>query len=79
VTRGIEALGMLFQRGELTRLEIAVPRAWRRSPTLTDVDIAEAMLSKQLVCMKHQEQVAPIHALLDFWRALRWKLPGWPT
>jgi hypothetical protein len=77
VTRGIEALGMLFQRGELTRLEIAA-KSLAQVADLTDVDIAEARLSKQL-SDEASAQVAPIHALLDFWRALRWKLPGWPV
>ncbi|MCX7148257.1 MAG: hypothetical protein NTY05_02425 [Rhodocyclales bacterium] len=77
VARGIEALGMLFQRGELTRLEIAA-KSLARVADLTDVDIAEAKLSKQLAD-EAEQQVAPIHALLDFWRALRWKLPGWPV
>ncbi len=77
VARGLEALGMLFQRGELARLEIAA-KSLARVADLTDVDIAEARLSKQLAD-EAAEQVAPIHALLDFWRALRWKLPGWPA
>ncbi|MDP2810700.1 MAG: hypothetical protein Q8O34_11180, partial [Rhodocyclaceae bacterium] len=75
VARGIEALGMLFQRGELARLEIAA-KSLAQVADLTDVDIAEAKLSKQLADDAAQ-QVAPIHVLLDFWRALRWKLPGW--
>lgn len=77
VMRGIEALGMLFQRGELARLEIAA-KSLAQVANLTDVDIAEAKLSKQLAD-EAETQVAPIHALLDFWRALRWKLPGWPV
>lgn len=77
VARGIEALGMLFQRGELTRLEIAA-KSLAQVADLTDVDIAEARLSKQL-SDEAERQVAPINALLDFWRALRWKLPGWPV
>ncbi len=77
VARGVEALGMLFQRGELTRLEIAA-KSLARVADLTDVDIAEAKLSK-LLADEAAQQVAPIHALLDFWRALRWKLPGWPV
>ncbi|MBK7765654.1 MAG: restriction endonuclease [Sulfuritalea sp.] len=77
VVRGIEALGMLFQRGELTRIEVAA-NSLAQVADLTDVDIAEARLSKHLADEAAQ-QVAPIHALLDFWRALRWKLPGWPV
>lgn len=77
VARGLDALGMLFQHGELKRLEIAA-QSLARVAELTDVDIAEARLSRQLA-EDAAEQVAPIHALLDFWRALRWKLPGWPV
>jgi hypothetical protein len=69
--------GILFQEHDLTRLEVAV-RSLVQVADLTDVDIAEAMLSKQLAA-DAQEQMAPLHALLDFWRALRWLLPGWPT
>jgi hypothetical protein len=42
------------------------------------VDIAEAQLSKQLAA-EAAAQVAPIHAVLDFWRAMRWIVPGWPV
>ncbi len=77
VARSIEALGLLFQRGELARLESAA-QSLARVAELTDADIAEARLSKSLA-EDAQAQVAPIHALLDFWRALRWKLPGWPA
>jgi hypothetical protein len=44
---------------------------------LTDIDIAEAKLSKKLA-READDNTAPLHALLDFWRALRWLLPGWP-
>ena len=77
VQRDLHALGMLFQKGELDRLEIAA-RSLDQVADLTDVDIAEARLSRQLAA-EAATQVAPLHALLDFWRALRWLLPGWPV
>ncbi len=77
VQRGLNALGMLFQKGELDRLDIAA-RSLAQVADLTDVDIAEAQLSKQLAA-DARDQVAPLHALLDFWRALRWRVPGWPA
>lgn len=76
VQDGLHALGMLFQKGELDRLEIAA-RSLAQVAELTDVDIAEAQLSKRLAA-DADAQVAPLHALLDFWRALRWLVPGWP-
>ena len=42
------------------------------------MDIAEAQLSKQLAA-EAAANVAPMHAMLDFWRALRWLIPGWPV
>ncbi len=77
VQRGLQALGMLFQQGELQRLDVAA-RGLTQVADLTDIDIAEANLSKQLAA-EAATQVAPLHALLDFWRALRWLLPGWPV
>ncbi len=77
VQRVLTALGMLFQQADMQRLEIAA-RSLVQVADLTDVDIAEARLSKQLAA-DAQEQVAPLHALLDFWRALRWMMPGWPV
>ena len=76
VQRGLQNLGMLFQKGELDRLEIAA-QSLAKVADLTDVDIAEAQLSKSLAA-DAASQVAPLHALLDFWRALRWIVPGWP-
>ncbi len=76
VQRSLEALGALFQKGELDRLELAA-RGLTQVADLTDVDIAEARLSKQLAA-EADARVAPLHALLDFWRALRWLVPGWP-
>jgi hypothetical protein len=77
VQHGLQALGMLFQQGELDRLARAAANLTRVAD-LTDVDIAEAMLSRTLA-READEQVAPLHALLDFWRAMRWLLPGWPA
>lgn len=76
VVEQLNALGMLFQQGELKRLELAA-KSLGEVAELTDVDIAEARLSKQLA-EEAELQVAPLHALLDFWRALRWLQPGWP-
>ena len=68
---------MQFQDVELTRLEVAA-NALTAVAELTDVDIAETNQSRQLSDQAMAE-IAPIHALLDFWRALRWLVPGWPT
>lgn len=75
--RDIEALGVLMQETELSRMEAAA-RALAQVADLTDVDIAESHLSRQLAG-DAQAHLAPIQGLLDFWRALRWLVPGWPT
>jgi hypothetical protein len=77
VRDGLARLGTLFQEGELQRLEIAA-RNLESVAELTDASIAEAHQSQQL-SEEAEKQVAPIHRLLDFWRALRWIVPGWPT
>ena len=77
VQRNLNALGMLFQQADLARLDIAA-RSLSQVADLTDVDIAEARLSKKLAD-EALAQVKPLHALLDFWRALRWMVPGWPV
>jgi len=77
VQRGLSALGMLFQQADLQRMEIAA-KSLGQVADLTDADIAEAKLSRQLADQAGQ-QAAPIHAVLDFWRALRWLVPGWPV
>ena len=59
------------------RLSVAA-KAIAQVADLTDADIAEAQLSKQLAS-EAAAQVAPIHAVLDFWRAMRWIVPGWPV
>ena len=77
VQQGLQELGMLFQQSELKRLEMAAANL-QQVADYTDVDIAEVRLSKQLADQA-DAQLAPLHALLDFWRALRWLLPGWPA
>ena len=77
VQAGLAALGMLFNQSELDRLGSAA-RGLAQVADLTDVDIAEARESKRLAT-EADARTAPLHALLDFWRALRWLLPGWPV
>lgn len=76
VRAGMSVLGTLFQEAELTRLEVAATTL-EAVAELTDTSIAEAHESKRLADGA-EGQVAPIHALLDFWRTLRWLVPGWP-
>ncbi len=77
VQQGLHALGTLFQQAELQRLERAA-KDLRQVADFTDLDIAQVRLSKQLAEQADAE-VAPLHALLDFWRAMRWLAPGWPV
>ncbi|OYY96484.1 MAG: hypothetical protein B7X59_07865 [Polaromonas sp. 39-63-203] len=77
VQRGLQNLGALLLSSEFDRLALAAKNI-AQVADLTDVDIAEAQLSKQLAA-EAAAQVAPIHAVLDFWRALRWLVPGWPV
>jgi len=77
VQQGLQVLGMLFQQAELQRLELAAKNL-QQVADFTDVDIAEARLSQRLA-EEADAQVAPVHALLDFWRAMRWLVPGWPV
>ena len=77
VQRGLQNLGALLLSSEFDRLALAAKNI-AQVADLTDVDIAEAQLSKQLA-HEAAAQVAPIHAVLDFWRALRWLVPGWPV
>ena len=77
VQRGLQNLGALLLQTEFDRLALAAKNI-AQVADLTDVDIAEAQLSKQLA-QEAAAQVAPIHAVLDFWRALRWLVPGWPV
>jgi len=76
VRAGIQALGSLFQDGEMARLEIAA-QSLEAVAELTDTSVAEAHESKRLADAADQE-IAPLRALLSFWRGLRWLVPGWP-
>ena len=77
VRADLSSLGMLFNQDGLDRLGLAA-RGLAQVADLTDVDIAEARESKRLAT-EADARTAPLHALLDFWRALRWRLPGWPV
>ena len=77
VQRGLQDLGALLLQSEFDRLALAASNI-AQVADLTDVDIAEAQLSKKLA-QEAAAQVAPIHAVLDFWRAMRWMVPGWPV
>jgi hypothetical protein len=77
VQLGLQNLGALMLQSEFDRLAIAA-KSIAQVADLTDVDIGEAKLSKQLAT-EASAQIAPIHAVLDFWRALRWIIPGWPA
>ena len=77
VQRSLQDLGALLLRSEFDRLALAAKNI-AQVADLTDVDIAEAQLSKKLA-QEASAQVAPIHAVLDFWRAMRWLVPGWPV
>lgn len=77
VQRNLQALGALLLQSEFDRLARAAKNI-AQVADLTDVDIAEAKLSKQLAA-EAAANVAPMHAVLDFWRALRWLIPGWPV
>ncbi len=77
VQRNLQDLGALLLQTEFDRLAQAAKNIGQVAD-LTDVDIAEVLLSKRLA-EEAAAQVAPIHAVLDFWRALRWLVPGWPV
>ena len=77
VERGLHQLGALFQQGEIQRLKAAAS-AIAQVADLTDADISEVQQSQELAA-EAARQLAPIHAVLDFWRALRWLIPGWPV
>ncbi len=77
VQRNLQALGALLLQSEFDRLARAAKNI-AQVADLTDVDIAEAQLSKRLAA-EAAANVAPMHAVLDFWRALRWLIPGWPV
>ena len=75
VQRGLQSLGALLLQSEFDRLALSA-KALSQVADLTDADIAEAKLSQQLAAEADQ-QLAPLHAVLDFWRAMRWLIPGW--
>ena len=77
VQRNLQQLGSLLLQSEFDRLALAA-KSIAQVADLTDADIGEAQLSKALA-HSAAEQVAPIHAVLDFWRAMRWLVPGWPV
>ncbi len=77
VQLGLQNLGALMLQSEFDRLAVAA-KSIAQVADLTDVNIGEAQLSKQLAAIA-SAQIAPIHAVLDFWRALRWIIPGWPA
>ncbi len=77
VQRGLQQLGALLLQSEFDRLGRAA-RNLAQVADLTDVDIAEARLSKELAEAAAAD-MAPLQAVLDFWRALRWLIPGWPV
>jgi len=68
--------GVLFQDAELDRLAVA-SKHMSEIAELTDIDIAEAHHSKVLLDTIETE-LAPLVALQDFWRSLRWLEPRWP-
>ena len=77
VQRGLQQLGALLLQSEFDRLGRAA-RNLAQVADLTDVDMAEARLSKELAEAAAAD-MAPLQAVLDFWRALRWLIPGWPV
>ena len=77
VQKGLQSLGGLLLQSEFDRLSLAASNITQVAD-LTDVDIAEANLSKRLA-EEANTHMAPILAVLDFWRALRWLVPGWPA
>ena len=77
VGKGLQALGSLLLQKSVDQLALAAKNI-AQVADLTDVDIAEANLSKQLAT-EADTQMAPLLAVMDFWRALRWLIPGWPV
>lgn len=77
VQRDLQNLGALLLQNEFDRLARAAS-SLAQVAEQTDADIAEAKLSQQLAAQADAE-LAPLHAVLDFWRALRWLIPGWPV
>lgn len=77
VQQGLQQLGALLLQSEFDRLREA-EKLIAKVADLTDADMAEAFESKKLAKMA-DEQIAPLTRVLDFWRALRWIVPGWPV
>jgi hypothetical protein len=77
VTAGLQELGVSFLAGEQSRIEGA-RRGIETISDLTDIDIAEAHRSKELLD-EITAQLAPFAQSLDLWRAIRWLAPGWPA
>jgi Eco57I restriction-modification methylase len=77
VQRGLQAFGGLFKQNDWQRLAMAAKNI-AQVADLTDADIAEAHLSKELNEIA-QREIAPIQNVLDFWRAMRWLIAGWPV
>ena len=69
--------GSIMDQGSLDAMQIQA-RALEKVADLTDTSIAEAHLSKNHAD-EAERAIAPIQALLSFWRALRWMVPGWPA
>ncbi len=76
LTRDMQRLGVVLQQGEFSRVEAATS-SMERIAELTDVDVAEVHQSRRLLEQTELE-LAPLNALLDLWRSLRWLNPGWP-
>ncbi len=69
--------GVIFQEAQLRQIELA-SGYMNEIADLTDVDVAEAHHSKQLLDQIDGD-LGPLNHLQDFWRALRWLIPGWPA
>ncbi len=77
VQAGLQQIGALLMQSEFDRLREA-EKLIAKVADLTDADIAEAIESKKLADQA-ESQLAPLTRVLDFWRALRWLIPGWPV
>ena len=73
--KDMRKISSVLQEHELTALDAATS-AMEQIAALTDIDVAEAHRSKELLT-EIDAQLAPLKAILDFWRALRWMIPGW--
>lgn len=75
VVAELRKLGALFQESEIQRIQAATS-AMEEIAALVDIDVAEAHRSKALLDDIDRD-LAPLRVLLDFWRGLRWIIPGW--